>query len=159
MSASASGMQVQFDGTNSIGGSSYLWNFGDGNTNSTTNYPLHTYAVNSTSYLVSLTVYNSCGDSNTYTSSLKAAIDLEELIHSNVKIFPNPTQGFITLESEAGLQGIISLIDALGRTAVEFNANGRNNQTINVSHLSAGTYVLTVLNNGDLFQQRIQIIK
>ena len=159
LSASASGMQVQFDGTNSIGGSSYLWNFGDGNTNSTTNYPLHTYAVNSTSYLVSLTVYNSCGDSNTYTSSLKAAIDLEELIHSNVKIFPNPTQGFITLESEAGLQGIISLIDALGRTAVEFNANGLNNQTINVSHLSAGTYVLTVLNNGDLFQQRIQIIK
>ena len=159
LSAGAGGMQVQFDGTNSTGGSSYLWNFGDGNTNSTSNYPLHTYAVNTTSYVVSLTVYNSCGDSDTYTSSLEAALSVNELSLLNVKVYPNPAQGFITLESDAGLQGNISLIDALGRSAVELNANGLNNQTIDVSHLSAGSYVLKVLNNGDLFQQRIQIIK
>ena len=115
--------------------------------------------MNTTSYVVSLTVYNSCGDSDTYTSSLEAALSVNELSILNVKVYPNPAQGFITLESDAGLQGNISLIDALGRSAVELNANGLNNQTIDVSHLSAGSYVLKVLNNGDLFQQRIQIIK
>ena len=76
-----------------------------------------------------------------------------------MRVYPNPAQGFITLESDAGLNGNLSIIDALGRTVVELDANGLNNQTIDVSHLSAGTYVLKLLNNGNVFQQRIQVIK
>ncbi|MGB0182574.1 MAG: fibronectin type III domain-containing protein [Schleiferiaceae bacterium] len=159
LSAGGGGMQVQFDGTNSTGGSSYLWNFGDGNTNTTSNYPLHTYAVTSTTYVVSLTVYNTCGDSDTYSSVLGDALGEDEYTLFNVKVFPNPAKGFITLESDAGMEGTISLIDALGRTVVEINANGMSNQVIDVRDLSAGTYVLRVLNNGQLFQERVQIVK
>ena len=159
ISAGGGGMQVQFDGTNSTGGSSYLWNFGDGNTNTTSNYPLHTYAVTSTTYVVSLTVYNTCGDSDTYSSVLGDALGEDEYTLFNVKVFPNPAKGFITLESDAGMEGTISLIDALGRTVVELNANGMSNQVIDVRDLSAGTYVLRVLNNGQLFQERVQIVK
>ena len=57
------------------------------------------------------------------------------------------------------MEGTISLIDALGRTVVEMNANGISNQVIDVRDLSAGTYVLRVLNNGQLFQERVQIVK
>lgn len=34
-----------------------------------------------------------------------------------------------------------------------------SNQVIDVRDLSAGTYVLRVLNNGQLFQERVQIVK
>ena len=116
-------------------------------------------AMTSTTYVVSLTVYNTCGDSDTYSSVLGDALGEDEYTLFNVKVFPNPAKGFITLESDAGMEGTISLIDALGRTVVEMNANGMSNQVIDVRDLSAGTYVLRVLNNGQLFQERVQIVK
>ena len=76
-----------------------------------------------------------------------------------MKGFPNPAKVFITLGSDAGREGTISLMDGLGRTVVEMNANGMSNQVIDVRDLSAGTYVLRVLNNGQLFQERVQIVK
>lgn len=159
LSAGGSGMQVQFDGTNSTGGNSYSWNFGDGNTNTTSNYPLHTYAVSSTSYVVSLTVFNTCGDSDTYSSVLGDALGEDEYTLFNLRVFPNPANGFITIQSDAGMQGTISLIDALGRLVVEMNCDGMSSQAIDVRDLSAGSYVLRVLNNGQLFQERVQIVK
>ncbi|MEY3342619.1 MAG: hypothetical protein RL090_303 [Bacteroidota bacterium] len=61
--SSATGLTVYFD-NNSTGGSSYSWNFGDGNS-STAENPVHTYAA-AGFYNVSLTVTNSCGN-NTFT--------------------------------------------------------------------------------------------
>jgi PKD repeat protein len=54
--SSCPGDKVQFM---VVGGKSYLWNFGDGNT-STAQYPLHAYAT-ANHYNASVTVTNSCG--------------------------------------------------------------------------------------------------
>ena len=159
LSAGGGGMTVQFDGTNSTGGNSYAWNFGDGNVNTTSNYPLHTYAVTSTAYVVSLTVTNTCGDSDIYSAVLGDVLGSNELSLMNVKVYPNPAKGLLTVESDAGVVGRISLVDALGRAVIDFDANGLNSQTIDVSNLSAGSYVLRVLNNGQFYQERVQIVK
>jgi PKD repeat protein len=138
-----------------------LWNFGDGNTNSTTNYPLHTYAVPSTAYNVSLTVFNACGDSDTYTSSLQAALQLGgvEWTMMDLEIYPNPAQGFITLESDFAVEGQITLVDAMGRTVLQTTANGLAQHTLDVSDLAGGMYVLRIVNEGQFYQDRIQIVK
>jgi PKD repeat protein len=47
---------------------SYLWNFGDGDTSTVSN-PIHYYKANGT-YPISLTVFNNCGNSNTYTDTV-----------------------------------------------------------------------------------------
>lgn len=61
--SSAAGLTVYFD-NNSTGGSTYSWNFGDGNS-STAENPIHTYAA-AGFYNVSLIVTSPCGN-NTYT--------------------------------------------------------------------------------------------
>ena len=161
ISAGGTGMTVQFNGTGSTGGNSYQWNFGDGNTNTTSNYPLHTYAVPSTAYNVSLTVYNACGDSDTYTSSLQAALQLGgvELSMMDLEVYPNPAQGFITLESDLSVEGEITLVDAMGRTVLLTTANGLAQHTLDVSNLAGGMYVLRIVNEGQFYQERIQIVK
>ncbi|MBK8554891.1 MAG: PKD domain-containing protein [Lewinellaceae bacterium] len=59
------GLTVTFNNT-STGATSYLWDFGDGNTSTATN-PVHTYAVGGT-YDVTLTSTNICG--NTVTTKI-----------------------------------------------------------------------------------------
>lgn len=55
---SEDGYTITFD-NNTVGGTSYFWDFGDGNTSSSPN-PTHTYALHGT-YNVVLTSTNSCG--------------------------------------------------------------------------------------------------
>ncbi|MGA0196604.1 MAG: T9SS type A sorting domain-containing protein, partial [Schleiferiaceae bacterium] len=159
ISAGGGGMQVQFDGTSSTGGNSFQWNFGDGNINTTSNYPLHTYATPSTAYVVSLTVYNACGDSDTKTGVLGENLGVEDMDLGQWTIFPNPVRTQLTLEHTAGVKGMITLVDGLGRTVVEMPGNGQATQQIDVTDLSAGSYVLRIVSDGGFYQQRIQIVK
>ena len=159
LSAGGGGMQVQFDGTSSTGGNTFQWNFGDGNTNTTSNYPLHTYATPSTAYVVSLTVYNACGDSDTKTGVLGENLGVEDMDLGQWTIYPNPVRTQLTLEHTAGVKGMITLVDGLGRTVVEMPGNGQVTQQIDVTDLSAGSYVLRIVSDGGFYQQRIQIVK
>ncbi|MGB1736224.1 MAG: PKD domain-containing protein, partial [Schleiferiaceae bacterium] len=159
ISAGGGGMQVQFDGTSSTGGNTFQWNFGDGNTNTTSNYPLHTYATPSTAYVVSLTVYNACGDSDTKTGVLGENLGVEDMDLGQWTIFPNPVRTQLTLEHTAGVKGMITLVDGLGRAVVEMPGNGQATQQIDVTNLSAGSYVLRIVSDGGFYQQRIQIVK
>jgi large repetitive protein len=159
LSATGGGMQVQFDGTNSIGGNSYLWNFGDGNTNNTSNYPVHTYSVPSTAFFVTLTVFNACGDSDSYSSSIADALNVAELTLTDVQVFPNPAQSYVTISSSSAVSGSITIVDASGRTVVELEGNGDAQQRVDTEHLAAGTYVLRLVSENGFFQSRIQIVK
>jgi hypothetical protein len=115
--------------------------------------------VNTTSYVVSLTVYNACGDADTYTRVLGDVLGAPELVFTDIKVYPNPATSVLVLESASAVKGKVSLTDALGRTVVEFDANGDTQQQVDVSGLSAGMYVLRIIHNGQFFQDRIQVIK
>ena len=159
ISAGGGGMQVQFDGTSSTGGNSFQWNFGDGNTNTTSNYPLHTYGTVSLAYNVSLTVYNACGDSDTKTGILGQNLGVEAISGVSIDVFPNPVQFVLTIESDFAIDGEISLTDALGRTVMAVEGMGDNRQQINVSSLAAGSYVLRIVDGAHITQERIQIVR
>jgi PKD repeat protein len=159
LSAGGGGMQVQFDGTSSTGGNSFQWNFGDGNTNSTSNYPLHTYGTVSLAYNVSLTVYNACGDSDTKTGILGQNLGVRDADMLSIEVFPNPVQFVLTIESDFAINGEISLTDAIGRTVLAVQGSGDNRQEINVSELAAGSYVLRIVDGANITQERIQIVR
>jgi len=159
ISAGGGGMQVQFNGTSSIGANSFQWNFGDGNTNTTSNYPLHTYATPSTAYVVTLKVFNACGDSDTKTGILGENLGVDDVDLGQWELYPNPALTQLTLERSIAIQGIITLTDGLGRTVLEQKGNGSNVQQIDVNELPAGSYVLRVIGDDGFYQQRIQIVK
>lgn len=96
ISSNSSGMTVQFNGTASIGASSYLWEFGDGSTNNTSAIPVHTYVPAGLFWIVTLTVFNDCGDQAVTRSSL-ASVGIDDFGIAGVKSFPNPADDQVVL--------------------------------------------------------------
>ena len=147
ISSGGSGMTVQFDGTASIGANTFNWEFGDGNTNNVSAIPVHTYSVPGLFYVVKLTVYNDCGDANSFSSSL-ASVGIEELEDIGVNVYPNPVDEVLIISiPEFILLHEVKLIDATGK---EFNSTyieGIGQIEMNTSNLAEGTYFINVKTN------------
>ena len=89
-------MIVDFDGTASAYADSYIWNFGDGNTNTSTLTPTHVYSTSNLNYLVTLIVKADCGLSDTLSYKL-SSISLPESEELRMAVFPNPANNRLTL--------------------------------------------------------------
>src|SRR5690606_12318175 len=82
----------------STGGTSYHWDFGDGTT-STEFSPSHAYGNNGP-FVITLTVYNECGDSAQYIRQINITaqhVGLEDQDEITFSLFPNPTEGPATI--------------------------------------------------------------
>lgn len=135
VSTGVGGMTIDFDGSNAVNTSSFLWNFGDGTTNSTSLTPRHVYATPSLNYRVSLTVYNACGAE--YERAFKLnQIGLEEQSLLQVEVYPNPSNGqlYIELEAAADLQVYNIMGQVVHREYI------KQSQAIQLPELSPGMY-------------------
>ncbi len=127
--------------------SSYLWDFGDGNT-STSPSPQNTY-TNPGKYEVTLTVTNVCG-SNVYKDSveIKTGVGLNEALLSAVRIFPNPNNGVFSLEIPASLSGkvTVAISEMGGKRILESKStvSGGEELAFDISDLADGVYLLTI---------------
>ena len=120
------GMQVQFDASSSVGAVSYFWDFGDGNTNSTSGFPIHTYATPGFFYVVTLITYNSCGDSDTLFAPLSAVGTGEWTDPVSLEVFPNPTRSsvFISWQDLPNDDAVvIELLDVSGKLVRSIQAD------------------------------------
>lgn len=133
----------------SMNGSSYNWEFGDGNSTTQTSV-VHTYLANG-DYTIKLTTSNDCGTDDT---SVIVTVELGgsgEYVDLNaLRIWPNPTdQGYFTLSLESDYNGQVELLlaDMSGRelkhklvqkNTVYFETD------INVKGISEGIYLLKV---------------
>lgn len=142
------GMEVQFDASSSVGAVSYDWDFGDGGTNTTSGFPIHTYATPGFFYVVRLIVFNSCGDSDTLTASL-ASIGIDDVdFEAQLDIYPNPVQSsaqilWNSLPTDDDV--LIELSDVSGNTirTISVNVlNGKMETEIEMNELAQGVYML-----------------
>ncbi len=139
VSTSAAGMTIDFDGSNATNTSTFLWNFGDGNTNSASLTPRHIYATPSLNYLVSLTVFNDC--SGSYERAFKLnQIGLSEANALAVNLFPNPSTGLVQIEVQEEVQ--LKVHNTLG--TLVFEKTLQASQTINLKSLANGVYYFSL---------------
>ena len=138
------GYQGVFNNT-STGGTSYSWDFGDQSTSTEMN-PIHNYGSEDASYTVVLTVTNDCGGIDTYTQTVTVSnleIEEESLEARGFSIYPNPTQGDVTIDF-ALLQGEninMFLLDMNGRVVfadVITNEVGSFQKKLSISELANG---------------------
>ena len=111
--------QYAFDGTASLA-TSFVWDFGDGFTNNSSLTPTHTFATSGT-YDVTLTVYeDDCNTIDSLTQQVSYFIGQEEDIMS-IKVYPNPTSGLITIQSEElrGFEGELRVYNSVGMKILE----------------------------------------
>jgi hypothetical protein len=82
----------------------------------------------------------------------------------NIAIFPNPTNGLVTIElNTLGQKTIqISVVDLLGKTVLENTFTfdqGLIKKTINLDHLNNGLYLIRLQSGGKLYTEKLVIDK
>lgn len=99
---------------------------------------------------------NACekGDGN---SSHRFANAIIKEAAVNVKLFPNPSNGNITLQTNDDLSYNIIVYNLLGEKV--FESNTSHNQSIHLNYLSSATYIVHIHQNGNLIKtERVSII-
>jgi PKD repeat protein len=135
---------------------SYLWNFGDGTTDITTN-PTHIYTSTGT-YTITLIALNECASDTSLFSFEILSVAVNDLDKNNIfKVFPNPNNGAFQIVwnvSNLNDEKIreISLVNAVGTTVFQREVKSVSNQVteqVDVKNLPSGVYWLEV--KGDNF--------
>lgn len=141
--SSSNGITYTFvDG--STDASSWLWDFGDGNTSNNQN-PMHTFGSNGT-YTVKLTVDGACG---TDTSTQTLNVISREEFASYFQVYPNPAKENIFIKwTKADFNRIsVSVISPEGKSVLQKHFTDGTG-SLEVSNLSSGLYFV-VIRSGD----------
>lgn len=158
ISSSSSGMQVQFNGTASIGASTYEWDFGDGTSNNTSAIPVHTYNVAGLFWVVTLTITNNCGETNVLRASL-AQIGIDEDFYQPWLLYPNPANDFAVIQLPPAMDGEMSvqITNAVGATVYKQNFIADHELILDIAKLPQGSYLVEVEHRGSISRQRLII--
>ncbi|MEI6122415.1 MAG: C10 family peptidase [Bacteroidota bacterium] len=165
---------VVFTNTSTNNPLNYLWSitpntgltFTSGTSTSTKN--IYVIFANIGYYTVSLTSSNSAGSANeTKTNYIHVWIDDAGVEHTdvlqNIKLYPNPSNGDITIETDLELQGDVSckIYDILGNEVLNIlYTSGLNNNNIilNLSELHKGLYFIKITTSKGSITKRIELI-
>ncbi len=140
----------------SLNANGYYWDFGDGN-NSTSTDPWNNYTIPGT-YTVTLTAVNGpcLNDTITQTIVVLSTTGLNNVIGTNVEIYPNPATDRIYLKGLNGILADVKVIDALGQTVI--NLTNTTQREIDLRILSKGIYwVEATLASGN--KSKIKLVK
>jgi hypothetical protein len=97
---------------------------------------------------------NNCEGSATNSITVDGCAGIDETNLIGLTIYPNPTNGIITIQFE-GNTATISIVDLAGKTVNR--ATIQSNETIDISNLNAGTYFVNVDVNGLISTERVII--
>lgn len=120
------------------------------------------YAVNGTSEArtATVTVAGSGVPEQTVTVvQAKAPIGIEELQKNEFSLFPNPSNGYVTLMPGKTDKGKLDVTvqDVNGRKVFERSLNGKKQYQLDLSSLAAGYYHVVVKTNGNLTVKKLII--
>ena len=74
-------------------------------------------------------------------------------ITNSISIYPNPSNGIITISSDNNLPNFVTIYDIAGKLLLSEKINSNN--TINLSEYKSGAYIVEVLNNNKIFTERV----
>lgn len=138
------GALVNFNNT-SPNGTSFSWDFGDGNT-STAQNTSHTYSA-SGMYTVTLTVIeNGCEASYSEVVTIPSGMSIDQLLEGSFQLYPNPGTGRFTITAETDRLSEMQVIiyDLAGHQI--FGSFAKKTQafeeSIDLSAMPAGTYIV-----------------
>ncbi len=125
----------------SLNASSYLWNFGDGDT-STVFEPFHVYGQTGTYDIKLKAMHCDAVDSTTHNITVTVGINSNQ--KSIAKLFPNPINSFLTLEFEkVNLVENLTLISIDGKIIKKFPSQNAKSLILDFKEINSGIYFLS----------------
>jgi len=101
----------------------------------------------------SVTVTNEFGCENS-ANAIVGNLSLNEQDLEQISIFPNPSDGIFVLDFGTKVPHSFTILNTLGEI-VFINAEVKNSETVNLSHLSSGLYYLTFQRKGTLHTEKL----
>jgi len=95
---------------------------------------------------------SNCEGSATNTITVDGCASIDEANVIGLAIYPNPTNGIITIQFEGKLANV-SVVDLTGKVVTKTSI--QSNETIDMSSLNAGTYFVNVEVNGSILTERV----
>jgi len=144
-------VKVFFTNT-SANSNNYFWDFGDGGF-SFLNNPIHVYPKLGT-YNVRLKALNNCGSVSLYDTIevIYIPTGMADIDSSNIVIYPNPANENIRIDYDKEL--FVEFFNLSGTKVLESTEN-----SINISELTKGTYIVLIKNREKKLIQKAKIIK
>jgi len=84
-------------------------------------------------------------------------VGINEQSSLDFRVYPNPSQGVFQLEDLAGNVNV-EVMDATGRVVEQLQNNGNGKLTVDMSHQTAGMYVMRVWNETGFAVKRIELL-
>jgi len=144
---------------------SWNWDFGDENTSNLQN-PVHIYSEPGT-YMVKLTVTNSYGCEYTLREMVEVGICVgmdDQTLADQVTLYPNPSNGMVSVNLDWSITGnpvFIQILNIRGEAvyAKTFDKVNGNTQSLDVSQLGDGLYIVCVRSGSMVVTQKLIIGK
>ena len=154
------GIDLTVDFTNnSTNATTYVWDFGDGNT-STENNPSHTYTTAGT-YTVTLTANNLDCEDEVYQDIAVPLTGINCIIANNAfEIYPNPTSGIFEIQLEKNYHPeSLQILDQAGRTILTLDSfdSEVSNIPIDMGNADSGIYYIMIASEGKTIAKKIII--
>lgn len=156
-SSSVAGLTTTFTNT-STGGTTYDWDFGDGNT-STIADPVHIYAFDGV-YTVTLVVGNGTCPNDTIIQTVTiSTTGFSEAAQAGVGIFPVPAKDVLNITWPKGLCQTVSIYDQRGRNVSTELCAGTGELQLDIRSWPAGVYAALVVMNDQRVHVRFMVTK
>ncbi|MBC7696577.1 MAG: T9SS type A sorting domain-containing protein [Burkholderiales bacterium] len=94
----------------------------------------------------------------TYNSILDISTGINEQTENMITLYPNPTNGTFTIETNTNEKQTIRVFDMTGNSVIsQTMENGKT--TVNAGHLAAGIYSINIIISGAVINKKLVIVK
>ncbi|MCP4178434.1 MAG: T9SS type A sorting domain-containing protein, partial [bacterium] len=100
------------------------------------------------------TIEDNSGNKNTCNFEIQVNASEEKLIQNRISISPNPTKGILKINSDNENIKHVNISDLSGKIIIESNVINKN-ETIDLSKLKEGIYILKITTNNEIFTTKI----
>jgi PKD repeat protein len=142
---------------NADGSSSYSWDFNDDTPITEEQNPTHDFYVEGNYVVTCVSSNGLCSDTATINIVIEAPLGISSL-NENVKIYPNPTNDFIHIQSSEIIDNM-RIIDLNGKEILCQKFLNVNNIQLNVSAWESGIYFMEYSSKQTMKRNRFVVSK
>ncbi|WP_299050214.1 DM13 domain-containing protein [uncultured Polaribacter sp.] len=106
-------------------------------------------------YCLEFNAFWDIGTYTAFTSSSCAVLNTENFILDTISFYPNPAKNNLTISNTENINGEIRIYNVLGKQVLQ--QSNISNQTIDISNLNSGIYMLTINADGRSKTQKLVI--
>ncbi len=139
----------------------YAWDFGDGTTASGPGPKTHVYTTPG-EYTTTVTLTNNCG--SVVTTRLivvggGTGIDDLTALQKEMKVFPNPSNGLVTIANNSGIKmRSIAIFNIMGQKVYNATSLNAEKHQINTAEFAAGIYTVMIDTDKGKVSKKLEIM-